>query len=129
MPELLLSLNLLTSWTLHISYNISHWQLRILAPLKNCHWEGGAYPTPTYPSPATTPLLKSGVRELCNSMNVIMVFVQVDFQITLHQIETLLPDITLIFNLMQVSISSITIPPPGHDLKEAKTLPSRTIIL
>ena len=26
------TLNLLTSWTLHILYNISHWQLRILAP-------------------------------------------------------------------------------------------------
>ena len=32
MPELLLSLNLLTSWTLHILYSISHWQLRILVP-------------------------------------------------------------------------------------------------
>ena len=32
MPELLISLNLLTSWTLHILYYISHWQLRILAP-------------------------------------------------------------------------------------------------
>ena len=32
MPELLLSLNLLTNWTLHILYNVSHWQLRILAP-------------------------------------------------------------------------------------------------
>ena len=30
MPELLLSLNLLTSWILHILYHISHWQLRIL---------------------------------------------------------------------------------------------------
>ena len=26
------TLNLLTSWTLHILYNISHWQLRILEP-------------------------------------------------------------------------------------------------
>ena len=32
MPELLLSLNLLKSWTLHILYGISHWQLRILGP-------------------------------------------------------------------------------------------------
>ena len=32
MPELLLSLILLKSWTLRILYNISHWQLGILAP-------------------------------------------------------------------------------------------------
>ena len=32
MSELLISLNLLTGWTLHILFNISHWQLRILAP-------------------------------------------------------------------------------------------------
>ena len=54
MPELLLSLNLLTSWTLHILYNISHWQLQILAPLlefsvpkKMCHW--GDCPPPCSP--------------------------------------------------------------------------------
>ena len=47
MSELLPSLNLLTSWTLHILYSISDWQLRILAPPldfsapKNCHREGG----------------------------------------------------------------------------------------
>ena len=41
MLELLLYLNLFTSWTLHILCSISHWQLRILAPLKNCHWGGG----------------------------------------------------------------------------------------
>ena len=32
MPELLLSLILLKSWTLRILYNVSHWQLQILAP-------------------------------------------------------------------------------------------------
>ena len=56
MPELLLSL----SWTLHILCNISHWQLRILAPLldfgvpKKLSLEATVPPPPF---PATTPLL------------------------------------------------------------------------
>ena len=63
MPELLLSLNLFRSWTLHILYNISHWQLRILGPPldfgtpKNCHWGGGATASPA--PLATTPLVSS----------------------------------------------------------------------
>ena len=55
------TLNLLTSWTLHILYNISHWQLRILASPPSAFSAPkklslGATAPSAYP-PATNPLV------------------------------------------------------------------------
>ena len=54
------TLSLLTSWTLHILYNISHWQLRILAPHLdfNSPKKLSLGATAPLPPPATTPLSK-----------------------------------------------------------------------
>ena len=62
MPELLI--NLLTSWTLHILYNTSHWQLRILdfgAPKKLSLGGGGSRPCPSPGHHATVPKSKSAL--------------------------------------------------------------------
>ena len=71
MPELLLSLNLLTSWTLHILYNMSHWQLRILSPppppldVKNCHCGATAPIHSPPPRPPRHWLSVGHVSQLC----------------------------------------------------------------